>query len=134
MKVRDKDIINDMKLMLNERTPSMTVESLVFGEGMPSPDENFDDGYEDSYDDFDSDGDITPIKSNDDDKIARNVSPVDAEIKPLIDQIRILSLKGIAKLAKNPTSDSYQLLKKIWAAVDKAAENANKQEQTKQNV
>ena len=124
----NKNLIEEMKLILRDKTPSLTVESLVFGENndpmadvdqlppkadlgnsQPSPT-----------------ADTTPFQSAEDEKVAQNVSPIDAEIKPLIDQIRVLALKGVAKLANNPTSESYQLLKKIWQTVDKAAESANK--------
>lgn len=128
-------LIEEMKMILRDKTPSLTVESLVFGEdadpmadvdqlptkadfGEPRPQQPT--------------GDNTPFKSAEDEKVAQNVSPIDAEIKPLIDQIRVLALKGISKLANNPTSESYKLLKDIWMKIDKTAESANKVE--KQNT
>ena len=130
-----RNLIEEMKLMLRDKTPSMTVESLVFGEGndpmadvdqLP-PKANL--GQSQSA----TATDTTPFQSAEDEKVAQNVSPIDAEIKPLIDQIRVLALKGVAKLANNPTSESYQLLKKIWQTVDKAAESANKPQNNVQN-
>lgn len=131
-----KELIEEMKLILRDKTPSLTVESLVFGENNDPmaevdqipPKANVSSEQTASMETDDT----TPYQSAEDQKVAQNVSPIDAEIKPLIDQIRVLALKGVAKLANNPTSESYQLLKKIWQTVDKAAESANKPE--KQNT
>lgn len=43
-------------------------------------------------------------------------------IKNEIDQIRQIALKTIARLAENPLSESYQMMKKIWIMCDKAIE------------
>ena len=127
-------LIEEMKLILRDKTPSLTVESLVFGE------------HNDLMADVDqlppkaaigrpgAQMDSKPFQYEEDEKIEQNVSQVDAEIKPIIDKIRVLALQGIAKLANNPTSSSYQLLKKIWQTVDKAAEDANKVEKQQQTV
>ena len=125
MSNKKNNIIEEMKLMLRDKTPSLTVESLVFGEDTdPMADvDQLPPGYGEDEEMY-SQG--TPFESEEDDKIAQNVSEVDAEIKPLVDQIRVLALKGIAKLANNPTSSSYIMLKKIWQTVDKAAEEAVK--------
>lgn len=45
-------------------------------------------------------------------------------IKNEIDQIRQIALKTIARLAENPTAESYQMMKKIWMMCDKAIESA----------
>ena len=45
-------------------------------------------------------------------------------IKNEIDQIRQIALKTIARLAENPVSESYQMMKKIWMMCDKAIESA----------
>lgn len=45
-------------------------------------------------------------------------------IKNEIDQIRQIALKTIARLAENPVSESYQMMKKIWMMCDKAIETA----------
>ena len=127
-------LIEEMKLILRDKTPSLTVESLVFGE---NNDPMADVDQLPPKADIGRPGaqmDSTPFQSEEDEKIAQNVSQVDAEIKPIIDKIRVLALQGIAKLANNPTSSSYQLLKKIWQTVDKAAEDANKVEKQQQTV
>lgn len=123
----NRNLIEEMKLILKDKTPSLTVESLVFGEGNdPMADVDQLPPKADIQTHESPSDDTTPFQSAEDEKMAQNVSPIDAEIKPLIDQIRVLALKGIAKLANNPTSESYVLLKKIWQTVDKAAESANK--------
>lgn len=45
-------------------------------------------------------------------------------IKNEIDSIRQIALKTIARLAEDPTSESYQMMKKIWMMCDKAIESA----------
>lgn len=100
--------------MLETRMPEMTVESLIFGGESAEPRPDFDRGMPTE----------APIEANDNEKVAQEVSPVDGEVKPIIDQIRVLTIQGIAKLAKNPTSEGYQLLKKIWTLVDKSVEGA----------
>ena len=45
-------------------------------------------------------------------------------IKNEIDSIRQIALKTIARLAEDPTSESYQIMKKIWMMCDKAIESA----------
>lgn len=45
-------------------------------------------------------------------------------IKNEIDGIRQIALKTIARLAEDPTSESYQMMKKIWMMCDKAIESA----------
>lgn len=56
-------------------------------------------------------------------------------IKNEIDQIRQIALKTIARLAENPVSESYQMMKKIWMMCDKAIESAlNPDEGNKKNT
>ena len=119
-------LINEMKQTLKTRIPKLTLESLVFDEAMDDFDGNYDDMPQGRPAPQQQMMDNKPFNAADDEKVAQNVSPIDGEIKPLIDQIRVLALQGVAKLANNPTSESYQLLKKIWGIVDKAAESANK--------
>jgi hypothetical protein len=136
MNTDSRKLIEEMKLILRDKTPSLTVESLVFGEGndpMSAVDQLPPKADLGEPSRRPTATDMTPYQSAEDEKVAHNVSPIDAEIKPLIDQIRVLALKGVAKLANNPTSESYQLLKKIWQTVDKAAESANKPQNNTQN-
>ena len=54
-------------------------------------------------------------------------------IKNEIDQIRQIALKTIARLAENPVSESYQMMKKIWIMCDKAIESALQPEENGNN-
>lgn len=47
----------------------------------------------------------------------------DQEITQLITNIRVQTLQGMTKLAENPESAQYELLKKIFLLVDKAVED-----------
>ena len=47
----------------------------------------------------------------------------DPEVAKLITQIRVSTLEGLRKLAQNPESAQYELLKKIFLLVDKAVED-----------
>lgn len=55
-------------------------------------------------------------------------------IKNEIDQIRQIALKTIARLAENPVSESYQMMKKIWMMCDKAIESALQPEEGNKKV
>lgn len=47
----------------------------------------------------------------------------DPEVAKLITDIRVSTLEGLRKLAQNPESAQYELLKKIFLLVDKAVED-----------
>ena len=55
----------------------------------------------------------------------QGVNPLDEdpEVAKLITQIRVSTLEGLRKLAQNPESAQYELLKKIFLLVDKAVED-----------
>ena len=106
-----RKLFKDMRSILEQKTPH-TFESLIFGSESEHRNPEFDN---------------EPMTGDEieDDLTAPQVS---SEVKPIIDQIRVLTIQGIAKLAKNPASEEYQLLKKLWTIVDKAVEGNNKPE------
>ena len=111
--IDSKQLISEMKQLLSK--PKLTVENMIFSdvneEDFEKPDE-FNDGYEEE-----KEVETVPEKSG---------SEVD--VTDTINKIRQLALQAIAKLADNPTSEQYQLLKKVWNIVDKAFESKdNKQ-------
>ena len=111
--IDSKQLISEMKQLLSK--PKLTVENMIFSdvneEDFEKPDE-FNDGYEEE-----KEVETVPEESG---------SEVD--VTDTINKIRQLALQAIAKLADNPTSEQYQLLKKVWNLVDKAFENKdNKQ-------
>ena len=98
------ELIQEMKTILNKRG-GLTVESLVFSN------ESDNDSY---YDDMEQKRPDKSMSSS-------------TDIKSLITQIRKLVLNGIAQLAEHPESAEYEMLKKIWAVVDKASEQPSAQ-------
>ena len=114
-KINTRELISEMRQMLG---PSkMTCEGLVYGE----------DGDEMMYDkpavgeeqigteQMDGMGGMNPDEQN----------PLDGdpEITKLITNIRVLTLKGLTKLANNPETAQYDLLKKIFLQIDKSVED-----------
>ena len=118
-----RKLFKDMRSILEQKTPH-TFESLIFGSESEHRNPEFDEGMPTE----------APIETNDNEKVAQEVSPVDGEVKPIIDQIRMLTIQGIAKLAKNPTSESYAFLKKILALVDKTIENGGIKSESGSNI
>ena len=111
--IDSKQLISEIKQLLSK--PKLTVENMIFSdvneEDFEKPDE-FNDGYEEE-----KEVETVPEESG---------SEVD--VTDTINKIRQLALQAIAKLADNPTSEQYQLLKKVWNIVDKAFESKdNKQ-------
>lgn len=109
------NLITEMKQMLGNKK-NLTVESLVFNEG------------EEDYD-FSEENDEQIPSENEYEIEMDNTdcnNTIEAEVKPMIDQIRKMALQGIAKLAEHPECETYTTLKKIWQMVDKAIENQNK--------
>lgn len=111
--IDSKQLISEMKQLLHK--PKLTVENMIFSdvneEDFEKPDE-FSDGYEEKE----------TMKE------VPEESRSEIDVTDTINKIRQLALQSIAKLADNPTSEQYQLLKKVWNLVDKAFENKdNKQ-------
>lgn len=108
-------LITEMKQMLDNKK-SLTVESLVFNES--EEDYSYDEESDEQIpaeNEYEIEMDSTECGSN-----------IEAEVKPMIDQIRKMALQGIAKLAEHPECETYSTLKKIWQMVDKAIESQNK--------
>lgn len=122
-----KQLISEMKEMLNKSSKrKMTLEGLVYGE----------DGEEmmnDPMANAPQEGGIpadTPAQPQAQPQgqqmnPEQEVNPLDEdpEVAKLITDIRISTLEGLRKLAQNPESAQYELLKKIFLLVDKAVED-----------
>lgn len=117
-----KNPLAELKQMLNENSISKNKRQGLL-EGILSEDD-FNTPIQDEvlYDDDDSDFPLDGSKGGEGDMIAkeRGILPIKNEI----DQIRQIALKTIARLAENPVSESYQMMKKIWIMCDKAIESA----------
>lgn len=97
----NKELIREMKQMLHK--PTMTLESMIFS-GM--------------NEEGDEEDEFVEEMPSDDMPVGDSVDVTDS-----INKIRQIALQAIAKLADNPTSEQYQLLKKVWNLVDKAFES-----------
>lgn len=101
--------IDEMRKMLTE-TKRLTLESFIMPE---------DDSFEDEYGDEEilSDrGEQMPMEDN-------GISNIEKELI----QIRKIALSVINRLADQPTSESYDTMKRIWGLVDKAIESKNQE-------
>lgn len=124
-----KQLISEMKEMLNmTKGKKLTLEGLVYGE----------DGEEMMNDQM---GQVPPDDGMPADAPAQpqpqaqpqgqqmnpeqqaNPLDEDPEVAKLITNIRVSTLEGLRKLAQNPESAQYELLKKIFLLVDKAVED-----------
>lgn len=133
-KINDNtQLISEMKEMLNKsKTRKVTLEGLVYGE----------DGEEmmgNQMNQVPPEGDM-PAEAPTQQPQApaqpqaqgqqmnpeqQEVNPLDEdpEVAKLITDIRVSTLEGLRKLAQNPESAQYELLKKIFLLVDKAVED-----------
>ena len=123
-----KKLIEEMKQMLGTR--KVTCEGLVYGEdgeemmndgaGAPepqqapqapeqNPEQQVPQGVENN---------IPGINNKEE-----NPLDGDPEITKLITSIRVMTLKGLTKLANNPETAQYDLLKKIFLQIDKSVED-----------
>ena len=58
----------------------------------------------------------------------QEIHPGKLNVEAFVDDIRKKALKGMAELADDPESASYQILKKIWQICDKKPEEQKAQE------
>lgn len=123
-----KKLITEMRSMLNkQKTRKITLEGLVYGEddeqmmgdnAAPAPEGGEQMG-----------GDPNAMQQQpqqqNPDMGQKDPNPLDGdpEIAKLITNIRVQTLEGLRKLAENPESPQYELLKKIFLLVDKAVED-----------
>lgn len=125
-----RQLISEMKEMLNmTKGKKLTLEGLVYGE----------DGEEMMNDpmagNVPQEGNVPPEANAQPQPQAQpqgqqmnpeqEVNPLDEdpEVAKLITDIRVSTLEGLRKLAQNPESAQYELLKKIFLLVDKAVED-----------
>lgn len=121
---RTNNPINELAAMLAEDKKTKNKKPLL--EGYLS-EEDFDPSMEPSpsLQGGDGNGDDFPLQGmegGEGDAMAQEQGIL--PIKNEIDQIRQIALKTIARLAENPVSESYQMMKKIWMMCDKAIESA----------
>lgn len=128
-----KQLISEMKEMLNmTKGKKLTLEGLVYGEdgeemmndqmgqmppegGMPAeapaqPQQQAQPQAQPQGQQMNPEQEVNPLDE-------------DPEVAKLITDIRVSTLEGLRKLAQNPESAQYELLKKIFLLVDKAVED-----------
>ena len=111
--------IRELTKMLNEEQKSLKKKNLL--EGYLS-EKDFDPSIQEEPMPQDDDFPLEGVEGGDGDVMAQQQGIL--PIKNEIDQIRQIALKTIARLAENPVSESYQMMKKIWMMCDKAIESA----------
>ena len=125
-------LITEMKQMLNQhKTKKLTLEGLVYGEDgeemmgeptAPTPEGGNQIGNTPAPE-------AAPQQQPHHNQLPgidqKEANPLDGdpEIAKLITNIRVQTLEGLRKLAENPESAQYELLKKIFLLVDKAVED-----------
>ena len=119
-KINTRELISEMRQMLGPNR--MTCEGLVYGE----------DGDEMMYDKPAMGGEENMAAEQgmgQDSGMAamepKEQNPLDGdpEITKLITNIRVMTLRGLTKLANNPETAQYDLLKKIFLQIDKSVED-----------
>ena len=96
--------------------------------------------YNDAYEDYDEEPQFNDSEELEDrimSQESEQVTPIeknvpltvdeDPEIMDMLAEIRIAVINGLAKLAKKPNSNYYDVLKKVLQAIDKPIEGANRE-------
>lgn len=113
-------LLNRMKKTLNKRRGLN--ESLIFDEedkDIRKMDDFFDENDFDENDFDENDFDEDDSDKNDYNRPSNNNDNTIGGGKEIIDEIRMLALKGLQALAKTPEAPEYETFKKIWQFVDK---------------
>lgn len=122
---KNNNLINEMRELLDMKPkidkPKLTLESLVFGED--NIDTLVDNDDEASVDEKNEEAPIENDKPNTNNEEETNPLDEDPEVTKIITNIRIQVLQGMTKLASNPNSAQYELLKKMFVIIDKAVED-----------
>lgn len=120
-----RQLIDEMKMMLNDN-PSLTLTDFIT-ETFILP-EGFDDGMgqPSAPSQAPQPTPTQPVNqqtnnNNEQIPVENKISGIEKELT----DIRKISLNVITRLADQPSSEQYQLMKKIWNTVDKAIENGN---------
>ena len=122
-------LISEMKEMLNmTKGKKLTLEGLVYGEdGEEMMNDQMASAPQEGGMPADAPAQPQPQAQPQGQQMnpEQEVNPLDEdpEVAKLITDIRVSTLEGLRKLAQNPESAQYELLKKIFLLVDKAVED-----------
>ena len=120
-------LLDEMKLMM-ESGRGMTVESLMFGDKVPE----LPSATQKPQPQPAAQQPVPAQGGQVDETQQTAMSPEDGEVREIINQIRVLSLQGVAKLAEHPESPFYDICKRIWTMCDKNVETAKQPQQGQQ--
>lgn len=115
-KKNNKQLISEMMGTLTPKKRPV-LESLIFDDG-PVDNESDNPGYDEGGE-FD---DTMDFQEEENTKTQGQPEIKSPEVKNYINNIRLLALQGIQKIADNPTSAEYDTLKKIWQLCDKSVD------------
>lgn len=101
-------LINDMNLLL-ESSPSLTLESFMLPE-----EEDYDMPPQERM------PQQQPLPMDDEPQL--DMGEVSGDVSGELSQIRQIAIQALARLADNPQSEGYNIMKKIWGMCDKAVE------------
>lgn len=120
-------LISEMKEMLNKsKTRKLTLEGLVYGEdGEEMMGNQMDQVPPEGAMPAEAPAQQPQAQGQQMNPEQQQANPLDEdpEVAKLITDIRVSTLEGLRKLAQNPESAQYELLKKIFLLVDKAVED-----------
>ena len=129
MKKNTKQLISEMQRLLgsNKKTLNEVVNAPEMEEPMnpmdPNSLESNNPGYDGNFGSYDEE-----------EYIRQAQDPANADVVKIINQIRLIALQGIAKLANTPESPLYDTLKKVWQIIDKTVETKDEEETVKESV
>ena len=114
-----RELIQEMKMRLNES--QFTFESFM----MP----DYEDENPEGVNPYEDDDEEIMIKRNEESANEEGMPVKQSKISGIekeLTDIRKIALSVIARLADQPTSEQYDLMKRIWNLVDKAMEEPTK--------
>lgn len=116
--------VNEMRAMINEikdmlYEPTLTVESFILPEDLEQDEYPEEESFQET--EFSEQMPSQQGEENVPMQQENNYSDIQKEII----QIRKIALSVITRLADNPSSESYDLMKKIWNMIDKVNDNKN---------
>lgn len=129
MNKNTKQLISEMQRLLgnNKRTLNEVVNAPEMEEPVNPMDPNSleanNPGYDGNFGSYDEE-----------EYIRQAQDPANADVVKIINQIRLIALQGIAKLANNPESPLYDTLKKVWQIIDKTVETKDEEETVKESI
>lgn len=116
------EIKQDLYGVNTEKGKKNTLMEMVFNDQMgKNPQETNNPGYDDSTTEYEPEG-YDDMQTMQGQTPSEQQTAVDPEIQQMLADIRLAVIKGLSKLANDPSSGYYDCLKKILTIVDKPVE------------